>query len=384
MLTVGVLGANGFVGSRIVEMFHLNQEAEVKPIAHTYSGLARVARFALDWRVADAVDTPALIRAFRGCDVVVDSVVGMPETIVKTPEAVYRAAEEAGVKRIVYLSTASVHGQDPEPGTDETSPLSSRQSIEYNNAKVIAERTYFALRKRGRVELVVLRPGIVIGPRDNWVGRIAKALADGTAYLVDGGNGICNTIYVDNLVHAVRLALSASVDGEAFLVGDRESVTWRELYLKIAEAIGCSSGIRTIGAPATFAREVDVIGAVKSWPGMRGVLALIPGRVKAEGRARLESLREIRRAMAGSRPRRGDSPWKRRPGPEFSPSEETTLLHRCRCKLPYAKARAALGYEPPVPFDEGLRRTIGWLGFIGYPGVAGETARGAAGSGWGE
>jgi nucleoside-diphosphate-sugar epimerase len=35
--------------------------------------------------------------------------------------------------------------------------------------------------------------------------------------------------------------------------------------------------------------------------------------------------------------------------------------------LPDAKARALLGYEPSVGFDEGMRRTLGWLRFAGYP-----------------
>jgi 2-alkyl-3-oxoalkanoate reductase len=367
VLTVGVLGANGFVGSRLIEVFHLNREAQVRPIVHTHAGLARVARFSLDWRVADAVDRSVLTEAFRGCDVIVHSTVGTLDTIVRTPEATYRAAEAAGVRRIVYLSTASVHGQDPEPGTDETSPLSSRQSIPYNNAKVVAERQFFRLRRRGRVELVVLRPGIVIGPRDNWVSRIAEALSHGRAYLVGGGTGICNTIYVDNLVHAVRLAMSAPVDGEAFLVGDRETVTWRELYAMIAEAIGCSSAIRPIAAPASFERQRDVIGALKELPGMRRALDLVPGRVKAAARRRLESVLRIRRAMSRPSPRGGGDPWKRSAGSPYLPSEETALLHRCRYKLPYAKARTTLGYEPPVSLEEALRRTIGWLEFIGYP-----------------
>lgn len=85
----------------------------------------------------------------------------------------------------------------------------------------------------------MLRPGIVFGPRSMWVTRVADELLSGTAYLVNEGNGICNSIYVDNLIHAIRLAMTATnVDGQAFLVGDREQVTWSDFYRPIAEALG--------------------------------------------------------------------------------------------------------------------------------------------------
>ena len=66
---------------------------------------------------------------------------------------------------MIYLSSASVHGQSPVPGTDETSPLQSRQPIPYNRSKIEAERRLSRARSSGAVELVILRPGIVYGPR---------------------------------------------------------------------------------------------------------------------------------------------------------------------------------------------------------------------------
>jgi nucleoside-diphosphate-sugar epimerase len=43
------------------------------------------------------------------------------------------------------------------------------------------------------------------------------------------------------------------------------------------------------------------------------------------------------------------------------------LLHECRHKFSYEKARRLMGYEPLVSVSEGIRRAIEWLGFIGYP-----------------
>ena len=46
----------------------------------------------------------------------------------------------------------------------------------------------------------------MLGPRSRWISEFADALLDGRAALVDRGRGVCNSIDVDNLVHAIELA----------------------------------------------------------------------------------------------------------------------------------------------------------------------------------
>ena len=110
--------------------------------------------------------------ALAGCDVLVHCVAGDAKTIVGAAGPAYAAAQRAGVRRLVYLSSGSVHGQAPAAGTDETTPLRDDQPIAYNNAKVRAERQLQKLRATGDVELVILRPGIVTGPRSYWVDEL--------------------------------------------------------------------------------------------------------------------------------------------------------------------------------------------------------------------
>ena len=86
MKTVAVLGASGFIGTRIVEMLHLGDEATVRPIVRTSAHIARLSRFALDSRVADARDQAALAEAFSGCDTVVHAIAGSPQVIVDAIE----------------------------------------------------------------------------------------------------------------------------------------------------------------------------------------------------------------------------------------------------------------------------------------------------------
>ena len=110
------------------------------------------------------------------------------------------------VMRIGHQITESIHQHfDVSRRDARESALALLRSVGIPGA----ERRLRELRQGGPVELVVLRPAIVHGPRSAWTGGFADELLAGTAYLVEGGRGICNAAYVDNVVHAVRLASSA-------------------------------------------------------------------------------------------------------------------------------------------------------------------------------
>jgi nucleoside-diphosphate-sugar epimerase len=356
---IAILGANGFVGSRLLEVFHLGGVAEVRPVVRNYSSLARLARFNLDWRLADARDPKALKTAFEGCDAVVNLIVADPDVIVENATASYQAAQAAGVKRLVFMSTASVHGQAPEPGTDETSPLHTNHVFAYNNAKVRAERALASLRAGGAVELSILRPGIVFGPRSRWVSDIADQLLAGTAYLVNEGQGICNSIYVDNLIEAIRLALTVpAADREVFLVGDRERVTWLEFYQRIAAGLGADlSRVARVTAPHFEHGLREKLDGLRGSKPVQAVLPIFPAKLKEAVKG------AIKAATAPPWPSQWELPGK--PGPQVT--EEMTALHLCSVQLPWTKAAKMLGYEPKVSFPTGMQRSLGWLKFAGYP-----------------
>ncbi|HEY9871638.1 MAG TPA: NAD(P)-dependent oxidoreductase [Candidatus Obscuribacterales bacterium] len=359
MLKVAVIGASGFIGSRAVEILHLRGLAEVRPVVRTYSSLARVSRFNLDARVADALDKTAMRQALDGCDVVVHSVLGDPPVITGTVAPVYEAAQQSGVKRVVYLSSIAVHGLAPPPGTNESSPLSLTQPLPYSRAKIRAEQRLLRLREKGSVEVVILRPGIVFGPRSRWTAELADQLLQGTACLVDDGQGICNTTYVDNLVEAIFLAATVNnVDGQAFLIGDRETVTWADFYAPVAAAFGVElNEIPRVDVPQGAQDLRELVERIRVSSPVQGVAPFVPARLK----------RAIKAGVKGLIAPPAASEWSRPEPPAPAVSKEAALLQRCRYKVPCAKAESMLGYQARVPFAEGCRRSIGWLAFAGYP-----------------
>lgn len=353
---IAILGAGGFVGSRMVEVFHLMQIAEIVPVVRRVASMARLSRFQLDIAIADGRHPEALVKALHGCDVVVDCTVGMPMDIEAGAKALIPAAKAAGVRRVVYLSSASVHGQNPMPGSDETTPLSDHQEMAYNNAKVHAEQRLFADSERYGIELFVLRPSIVFGPRDRWISTLVGDLERGMAWLIENGQGICNTIYVDNLIEAVRCCISASSEaaGQPYLVGDAEEISWYDLYEGTAKALGLGMEcVHQLPIPPAPVRKLsDVLGEFHARPSTQRLIAALPRQIKDLSKG----------ALAGLRPQSLPNPWQLPSSlPTPNQSREMVLLQQCRHRFSYGRAEQTIGYKPVVSFQEGLRRTMSWI-----------------------
>lgn len=350
-MKIAIVGASGFIGTRLYESLILEGRHSIRPLLRGPAGLARLARFPLDdWRVTNALDATALARDLEGCDVLVHAMVGDYDRIPIAAKAAGEACARLGI-RLVYLSSASVHGQSPAPGTDESTPLSVKQPLPYNVAKVRAE---LALAKVKGVSACVLRPSIVFGPRSQWTTGLAQELRNGTAYLVRGGLGVCNTIYVDNLIHAIRIAFDHPRAGEGpFYVADAEAPTWREFYQPIVQALGYDMddvhSVEPVRPPSTAL--MDRVRTVRRIGVARSVARRVPRRVKDV------ALAAIQRLASGAPPNEFALPRIGPPEAEFEISE----LHTCRTRLPMDRAQKVLGYAPIVSFEEGLRRSAEFL-----------------------
>ena len=193
-----VLGANGFIGRRVV--VQLSQSDGVTVIAAGRSPIFTNQARNIDSRVFDATDEYAMRRALDGVTGVVNCIAGNPETIITSARALFSAvAKISPAPRIVHLSSLAVYGSIS-GAVDETVPPRGDLGP-YSAAKLITEKL-----ASDRESVVTLRPGIVYGPRSPWWSdRIARLLCAGRlGDLGVAGNGLCNLVYVDDVAAAVR------------------------------------------------------------------------------------------------------------------------------------------------------------------------------------
>ncbi len=357
-MKIGIVGAAGFVGQRLTEWLALTGEAEPVPIVRSHSAATRLAHLGVPCRFADALDEAALAVAFEGCDVIVHAIVGDEATIERSPAIAVAAARRAGVRRIVYLSSGMVYGYSPQPGDDDETAPRTGQPRGYNRSKAVAETRLHQARKDGS-DVVILRPTIVVGPRSAaFSAWPAVKLLSGTAFLVDGGRGICNAVHVDNLVQAIWLsAITPAARTQTFAVSDRETVTWADLYRSISEAIGvpfenvqqvCSADF----GPGFGAGESGMLRALAKTRPMVRIRKNLSPRVKGT----LKSVRSGWRTDYSAR-------YAQSSGVDID--ESLFALQRCEYQFPIAKAERILGYDP-IPFEEGARRTGEWLRATGF------------------
>ena len=350
---IGIIGAGGFLGTRLIESWFLGGHIHPVAIVRRPASLARLARFPVEQKIADAADPKSLADAIRNCDGLVHATVGQPREIIQSARSLVEAVRLAGVPRTVYLSSALVHGPHPERDFDESAPLALRQSSEYGRAKIKAEQILVG---GGLSQLVRLRPGIVYGPRSRWIVEPVAALRAGSFGILNNGKGICPAIYVDNLIHAIECAIDCeNADGHAFLVRDSESLTWNEFYQPILRALDYTSNAIRDGvmapSPPWWQQRAE---ALRVHPQSQQLLAHVPNHWKQAAKGALQGFGQ-----------------RSRPAPQVH-SERTTILptelaelQQNRSTFSNHRAREIMGYSPSIKFADGMARSLAWLKFTG-------------------
>jgi len=226
--TFAVTGATGFVGRALARRL-LDEGAGVRVLARRGEAAADLADRGASVVVGDLSDAAALGDLCDGANVVLHSaaLAGDVGTVadfvapnVDGTVALAHAARAAGCTRLVYLSTVSVYGFDPPPLADETTPAPELgDAYPYAHSKRLGEIALEAI----DIERVVARVGSVYGPgSEHWTARPVRVMNSGTGMvLVEGGRGLHNYVYIDNLVDALVLcAVHPDAPGHTFNLTD--------------------------------------------------------------------------------------------------------------------------------------------------------------------
>jgi nucleoside-diphosphate-sugar epimerase len=169
--TVVVTGANGFVGSRLCAAL-VERGATVRAVVRR-PGTAPTSPRIEEW-VGDFFDPDLARRVVQGATAVVTTVHPMGsdrqhqhEVAVEGTPVLARAARDAGVDRLVHVSTAAVYDRSPDAGdVDEQSPLVGDDANAYAATK---RDTDLALAEVDDITRVIARPPSILGPGESSI-----------------------------------------------------------------------------------------------------------------------------------------------------------------------------------------------------------------------
>lgn len=239
-----VTGANGFIGGRLAERLANLEGAIVRGLVRQETSKVPGT---FEVYFGDITDEAAVQRAVAGCDVVVHcaamqgrgSLKEFRRVNVDGTLNVLRAARAANVGRFVHLSTINVHGYPPPQNANANSPLVFNGDA-YSVSKAEAERAARIFSDEHDLPLTIVRPACTYGPGSvAWTLTPLARVKRGVPVLIGRGDGLCNAVYIDNLIDLLLLAMeNDAAVGQAFIGAEGRAVTWRDFYGAYAEMLG--------------------------------------------------------------------------------------------------------------------------------------------------
>ncbi|MDP2859433.1 MAG: NAD-dependent epimerase/dehydratase family protein [Bacillota bacterium] len=257
-----VTGGAGFIGSHIVRrLVETDQTVRVLDDL-SYGSLDNLTAVqdGNDFVKADVRDAERLAQAMSGVDCVVHlAAVASVQRSVDDPVAtslvnllgsvnVLDQARRAGVKRVVFASSAAVYGQGPEPVKTEALALCPASPYAADKASVETMCRMFS--GLYGLETVALRYFNIYGPRQNTESDYATVIPRFLGRMLGGerpvvfGDGLQTRdfCYVDDVVSATILAATCPAvgHGEAINIGSGTSTSVLDLVDHLNAALGTS------------------------------------------------------------------------------------------------------------------------------------------------
>lgn len=248
-----VLGASGFIGSRVVAALADIPAWRPVPVSRRPLGEGSI--------VADATDPAAMRAVLDGAACVVNCLAGNNRALQRTTEVLCDAARQSPPRRIVHLSSMAVYGAATGRVREDHAPQPPVSG--YGQAKLDCE-TLIQRYADGGGDAVILRPACVFGPGSpQWTTRIARLLRSRRlGDLGSAGDGGCNLSFIDDLVVTIVKALDApDAAGRAFNVSNLDIPTWNQFLTRFGIALGFTP-IRRV-TPRMMRLETKLLAPVR-------------------------------------------------------------------------------------------------------------------------
>jgi UDP-glucose 4-epimerase len=244
MSEFAITGATGVIGRRVVRQL-VGAGHGVVGVTRSARGRAVVEGLGARAVEADVFDPEALATVFGTADAVVNLLTHIPEAdALGTPGAwddndrlrreasatVARAAQAAGVSRLVQESLAFVYADGGDDWLGEDAPVHATGSTE---TAIVAELN--AMQLFGG-ETVVLRFGLFIGPDSHLTRADIEAARAGLSPSLGRRSAYRATVWLDDAAAAVTAAVGAPPG--VYNVADTDPPTRAEIDAALAAAVG--------------------------------------------------------------------------------------------------------------------------------------------------
>ncbi len=250
-----VTGGSGFLGINLIRFLLRTGEYDIRSLdiaPFKYPEVSQVEAIIGDVRSRGDVE-----KAMQGVDVVVHAAMALPlypkreilTTGIDGTRMVLSCAADAGIKRVVHISTTAVYGIPDHHPLLETDTLDGVGP--YGVAKVAAEGICEEFRQKGMC-VPVLRPKSFIGPeRLGIFVLLYDWAATGHNFpMIGNGRNRYQLLDVEDLCQAIYLTMTKGdeVVNDTFNIGAKDFKTMGEEYQAVLMRAGY--GKRVIGFPA--------------------------------------------------------------------------------------------------------------------------------------
>jgi nucleoside-diphosphate-sugar epimerase len=246
-----VTGADGFIGRKLCSMLETRgldyrqalRIASKQPSDRRGTCAVAVGCIGPETEWADALaDITTVVHLAARVHVLndhsVDSLEEFRRVNVAGTERLARSSVQAGVRRLVYLSTVKVHGV-ASTGSPFTEGAPTQPRDPYGISKLEAEHSLHEIAMQTGLEVVVVRPPLVYGPgvKGNFL-RLMHMVARRVPLPLAGISNNRSVTYVDNLTTAiVACAELPAAAGQTYLVSDDKDVSTPGLIRALAAAL---------------------------------------------------------------------------------------------------------------------------------------------------
>jgi len=300
-----VTGGAGFIGTHVVRAL---VERGVGVIATDVREAAHAAAEGVEWITVDLRDADAVERVLRpevdavvhlsAATSVLRSVERPAETFatnVTVTANLLERARQLEVETFVFASTNAVVGATERLPLDEQSRL--LPLTPYGATKAASEMVLSSYGSAFGMRCPALRLTNVYGPgmggKDTVVPRLLNAARSGTTFEIYGdGSQMRDYVYIDDVVAAVLMAMSAEVKGP-IVIGSGTSTAVLQLVEMVGEVTGAPVSVRHVppkqGEMArvlvdnTFARSLGWRPMVRLQEGLGRVWSSWPRKPQAVG-----------------------------------------------------------------------------------------------------